>query len=84
MAVSTCDGSTAPEEHAAPTEQAETFQVQRDDQSFAVDSRKHDVSGVRECVARVRHLFTRIVGTRESSPCSSLSRKCETALCFAL
>ncbi len=50
MAVRTCDGSTAPEEQAAPTEQAKPFKVERDDEGFAFDPCKHDVG----CVRRAR------------------------------
>ena len=47
MAVSTCEGSIAPEEQAAPVETAKPLQVERDHQRFAFDVVEINVGGVR-------------------------------------
>ncbi len=71
IAVSTCDGSTAPDEHAAPVEQANPFK------SSAITSASPSIpSNVIFVVFGVRAPsapFTRASATRESNPRSSSS-----------
>src|SRR3989475_9568639 len=76
MVVSTWDGSTAPEEQAAPVEQARPFK------SRAIRSASPSTPGkTRFVVFGVRGAsppLTRVWGTRCKRPCCNLSRRNET------
>ena len=46
IAVRTCEGSIAPEEHAAPVETAKPFEVERDYQRLTFDVVEINIRGV--------------------------------------
>ncbi len=47
IAIKTCEGSIAPEEQAAPGRDRQPLQIERDDQSLAVDPIKINIAGIR-------------------------------------
>ena len=47
IAISTCEGSIAPEEHAAPGRNRQSLQIERDHHRFAFDAVEVNVRGVR-------------------------------------
>ena len=73
MAVSTCDGSIAPDEHAAPVETASSLQIERDHQRFTFDAIKVDVGGVRNARRTLAIHAVPSTALREL-PCCSRSR----------